>query len=207
MVTIHSGDPDNRVTGTSIPIMDKEIKISVSKRDLTYTLLSFIMILLSLYLGYRIGNSNTASQVQSSESGTRFIRPHNGAELDIQQLPNNLQLVNSPTQGEGAASDVSWAQKSKTTTTISAQQPYVESYNYYSEGAISNKSKSELNDAGNEPVTGGNSARAYVASKNGAKYYPVGCKSADRIKPENRVYFVSAEEAEIEGLEPSTTCK
>jgi hypothetical protein len=46
----------------------------------------------------------------------------------------------------------------------------------------------------------------YIASKSGKKYYPVGCKSANRIKPENRVFFESQEEALRLGLELSSTC-
>lgn len=46
----------------------------------------------------------------------------------------------------------------------------------------------------------------YVASKSGTKYYPIGCKSALRIKEENRVYFVDVSEAESAGLTPTSTC-
>lgn len=51
------------------------------------------------------------------------------------------------------------------------------------------------------------SAFKYVASKNGTKYYPIGCKSALRIKEENRVYFADVEEAQNAGLTPTSTCK
>lgn len=46
----------------------------------------------------------------------------------------------------------------------------------------------------------------FVASKNGTKYYPIGCKSASRIKQENKVYFESEDEAELAGLEKTSTC-
>jgi hypothetical protein len=46
----------------------------------------------------------------------------------------------------------------------------------------------------------------YLASKSGTKYYPISCKSANRIKPENRVYFNSADEAEEEGLTLASGC-
>lgn len=46
----------------------------------------------------------------------------------------------------------------------------------------------------------------FVASKNGTKYYPVNCKSASRIKDENKIYFMSGEEAEDAGLEKTSTC-
>ncbi len=47
---------------------------------------------------------------------------------------------------------------------------------------------------------------SYMASKSGTKYYPIGCKSANRIKPENRVYFNTVDEAEEEGLTLASGC-
>ncbi len=47
---------------------------------------------------------------------------------------------------------------------------------------------------------------SYTASKNGTRYYPIGCKSADRIKEENRVYFMTEEEAQDEGLTRAAGC-
>lgn len=47
---------------------------------------------------------------------------------------------------------------------------------------------------------------AYVASKNGTKYYLAGCSGAKRIKPENKVYFVSASAARAAGYDPAANC-
>lgn len=47
----------------------------------------------------------------------------------------------------------------------------------------------------------------YVASKNGTKYYLPSCKSAKRIKEENRVWFATKEEAQAAGKTPSANCK
>jgi len=47
---------------------------------------------------------------------------------------------------------------------------------------------------------------AYVASKNGTKYYLVSCSSANRIKAENRVYFVSSTQAQAAGYTPAANC-
>lgn len=47
---------------------------------------------------------------------------------------------------------------------------------------------------------------AFVASKNGTKYYPINCKSASRIKTENKIYFLTEDEAKDSGLERSSTC-
>ena len=46
----------------------------------------------------------------------------------------------------------------------------------------------------------------YVASKNGSKYYPVNCKSASRIKPENQIFFTTPSDAEQAGYSFSDQC-
>lgn len=48
--------------------------------------------------------------------------------------------------------------------------------------------------------------KLFVASKNGTKYYPSNCKSANRIKEENRVYFKTEQEAQSSGYERTSTC-
>jgi hypothetical protein len=47
---------------------------------------------------------------------------------------------------------------------------------------------------------------SYLASINGTKYYSRGCKSANRIKPENRIYFKSSSDAIKSGYGASSTC-
>ncbi|HEY4501444.1 MAG TPA: hypothetical protein VJJ20_00020 [Candidatus Paceibacterota bacterium] len=47
---------------------------------------------------------------------------------------------------------------------------------------------------------------AYVASKNGSKYYLTTCPSAGRIKDENKVYFGSAAEALAAGYTAAANC-
>ncbi|MBI2099922.1 MAG: hypothetical protein HYT48_01110 [Candidatus Vogelbacteria bacterium] len=46
----------------------------------------------------------------------------------------------------------------------------------------------------------------FVASKNGQKYYPVACAGAKRIKAANRIYFVTAAEAERVGYSAAANC-
>jgi len=48
---------------------------------------------------------------------------------------------------------------------------------------------------------------AFVASSGGTKYYPIDCKTAQRISEENRVYFQTAEDAEAAGYSLTTACK
>lgn len=46
----------------------------------------------------------------------------------------------------------------------------------------------------------------FIASINGGKYYPIGCKAANRIKEENRIWFSSDQEARELGYMPSSQC-
>jgi hypothetical protein len=46
-----------------------------------------------------------------------------------------------------------------------------------------------------------------VASRNGTRYYFPNCSGARAIKPENRVFFESIEEAERAGLTLAKNCK
>ncbi|MBI2624322.1 hypothetical protein HYW67_02395 [Candidatus Parcubacteria bacterium] len=46
----------------------------------------------------------------------------------------------------------------------------------------------------------------FLASRNGKRYYPKDCASANRIKPENRIWFASIAEAEKAGYTKATNC-
>ncbi len=46
----------------------------------------------------------------------------------------------------------------------------------------------------------------FVASKNGTKFYPAACKAAERIKPENRIFFATAIDAQKAGFEATSQC-
>ena len=59
------------------------------------------------------------------------------------------------------------------------------------------------NEAGNDEEP---ASWAFAASKTGKTYYPKDCSSLTRIKPENRVYFTSSQEATIAGYHVSSTC-
>jgi len=47
----------------------------------------------------------------------------------------------------------------------------------------------------------------FFASNKGTKYYSIGCSAGNNLKPENRIYFTSREEAEKAGYELSSGCK
>jgi uncharacterized protein YpmB len=46
-----------------------------------------------------------------------------------------------------------------------------------------------------------------IASKNGKRYYYESCTGVNRIKPENRIYFDTKEQAEAKGLTLASGCK
>lgn len=75
-----------------------------------------------------------------------------------------------------------------------------------------NQRKNYLSNTG-DMLSGGNTSQTpqttlgnFVASKNGAKFYPVTCKSASRIKPENQIFFATETEATSRGYELSDQC-
>ena len=49
--------------------------------------------------------------------------------------------------------------------------------------------------------------RKFVGSKNSNKYHNPSCQSAQKIKPENRVYFASVAEAEKASYVACKVCK
>lgn len=57
-----------------------------------------------------------------------------------------------------------------------------------------------------DPTLSGKTLGSYLASRSGTKYYPAGCKSANRIKEENRIWFTNKESAESAGYEPASNC-
>jgi hypothetical protein len=50
------------------------------------------------------------------------------------------------------------------------------------------------------------SSGSYAGSKTGKTYYPINCKGINRVKPENRVYFTTQEQARNAGYSLSKTC-
>ncbi|MDB5225388.1 MAG: protein of unknown function with transrane region [Candidatus Adlerbacteria bacterium] len=64
----------------------------------------------------------------------------------------------------------------------------------------------ETAQAASLPAELGQGSGPYVASKNGTKYYLTTCSGAGRIKQENKVYFVSVQEAEAAGFGPAANC-
>ncbi|MFZ3011779.1 MAG: hypothetical protein WA060_02165 [Minisyncoccia bacterium] len=51
------------------------------------------------------------------------------------------------------------------------------------------------------------SGKTFFASNRGSKYYPISCSAGKTIKPENRVWFTTGEEAEQAGYVLSGSCQ
>lgn len=62
----------------------------------------------------------------------------------------------------------------------------------------------QLSDGG-QPAAAKTSG-AFVASKNGTKYYLPICSGANRIKEANKIWFSTVQEAEENGYEPAKNC-
>ncbi len=79
------------------------------------------------------------------------------------------------------------------------------------QGAQNPYSKAYVVQAGQSPAKGEIAAiplssGAFVASKNGRKYYPVGCGSSKRIKDANKVFFNTKTDAEAQGYSIASGC-
>jgi hypothetical protein len=72
-------------------------------------------------------------------------------------------------------------------------------------GSSSAKTSNQTGNSGE--ATSQPAAGAFVASKKGKKYYPVGCAGAKSLSESNRIYFKDAAEAEAKGYTISTACQ
>ncbi len=70
---------------------------------------------------------------------------------------------------------------------------------------MSNSTKSTENISPNTAISD-NKTCAYVASKNSNKYHLSTCQWAQKIKPENKICFSSADEAQKRGYQPAKCC-
>lgn len=64
-----------------------------------------------------------------------------------------------------------------------------------------------LDSSNNAQIDSITQRKSFFASNKGSKYYSVDCNGGKTIKPENRVYFATREEAESAGYEISSSCK
>jgi len=79
--------------------------------------------------------------------------------------------------------------------------------------AIAIKSDTKVEEINSTEVSSANNQETnlatgnIVASKNGKRYYYPNCGGINRIKPENRIYFETKEQAEAKGLTLASGCK
>lgn len=113
-------------------------------------------------------------------------------------------LVATTAAGFGIGSAFSHAPSAagETTQTAAVYDASVPSSNDVQKPTVSHTSATKA-----LPKVVGHASGTYVASKNGTKYYLPTCASANRIKDENKIWFLSKEEAAAAGYAPSSTCK
>ncbi len=63
-----------------------------------------------------------------------------------------------------------------------------------------------LSDPVTAAETSDNSAKNYVASKNGTKYHLLTCPGAKQMNEANKVFFSTAEQAASAGYSPASNC-
>ena len=105
-------------------------------------------------------------------------------------LPINLVLVGTLAFGLGRWSRI---EESKTPVLIENPTPL---------GEITSKASSGTSGTATATAT----AKNFVASKNGTKYYYPRCAGVARIKEENKIWFASKEEAAKRGYTPAANC-
>lgn len=155
----------------------------------------------SLFVGYRIGQLHSTP----SNDRTNFVQPRFVQQGSMSEQGSG-SLIDT-TSAAPVTSDPSWSNKIATSEPDGQEHDTDATVNIHRYYEQSPRSSVATNGGETDPPTQGSaSGRAFVASKNGTKYYPVNCKSADRIKEENKVYFATAEEAELEDLTPASTC-
>lgn len=159
--------------------MNDNIKLLVSKKQLYHAGIVLLIIIISFISGYELGKKWGRSHERAYDTELSYENQYFTKGNDSIRLSG----ANGQDQ-QTVVEDQSWSKKS---------DPVEKS-------SDSKTSKVEIDS----PGTG--AAQNFVASRNGTKFYPAGCKSADRIKTENRVYFSTKDEAIRAGLEEATSC-
>ena len=65
----------------------------------------------------------------------------------------------------------------------------------------------DLNQGASVVLATESTNKTFFASKQGTKYYSIGCSAGKTIKQENRIYFATSGEAERAGYELSSSCR
>src|SRR5574343_1169224 len=144
--------------------MNDNIKLVMSKNQLYHAGIVVLVIIISLMSGYELGK--------------KWGRSHPKQESD--QIDENEYFTQN---GENDANF------EKSSISVENQAPEKESgkneKEKVTEKSDESKESSGSADSGSNKESG---SEKFVASRNGTKFYPAGCKSAERIKTENKVY-------------------
>jgi hypothetical protein len=168
--------------------MNENIKIFIKKRELYFIGVNALLVVGSFWIGYGFAGSNKGIMAHSDDSGA------------AQEVSGGIY---STQNASGTAPN---GQERQFDSSITS--------NIHNNGATNNDNEvinpaNITNTTDNQSTSKSNSGSAqtrFVASKTGTKYYPESCGSIERIKPENRVYFDSADKAVDAGYELSSQC-
>lgn len=181
--------------------LDKKINVSISIRDILYNSLIIILVLTGTVMGYSVGKLTALQNTKPlSDTGNPFILN----ELSAERLEYSASVSSSVTQNAQIdKSQIGGKVSTKYPGTLAQANIDPVAWMLYPGTGPATNSGSGVADATQQSAGSGK----YVASKNGAKYYPIDCSSANRIKAENRVFFDSAAEAERAGYGESQQCE
>ena len=76
-----------------------------------------------------------------------------------------------------------------------------------SANVISSTNHLEARPPSGEKTPKPSTSNNFFASSKGSKYYSIGCSAGKTIKPENRIYFATQDEAQKAGYELSSSCQ
>lgn len=159
--------------------MNDNIKLLVSKKQLYHAGIVILIIIISFISGYELGKKWGRSHEKTQNAELSYGNQY------FTRSNDSTGLLGASSQDQQIVADHESPSKKSDPVEKSSD---------------SKISKVEANSSG----TGAD--QNFVASRNGTKFYPAGCKSADRIKVENKVYFSTKDEAIRAGLEEATSC-
>jgi hypothetical protein len=160
-----------------------EIKLSVSYRDIVRYGVFLGCIIIALVVGYLLGK-NAGTETENTNTVWRPAVSHSGSTLGTKGVPGSVTPPSAASKPAPAGHTDEFT-----------------SQHFFAPITASSLANTE-NSPENKIATNGR----FFASKSGKVYYAVGCKSGNRVKSENRIYFDSSSEAGFEGLKKAARC-
>lgn len=171
---------------------DQKINLSFSIRDIFFAVVLVLLLSISTLGGYFIGRYRKTPLQQNC-----LIQSQN------QPLPQDIYSV----QHENFVKNINNTQETFSEKTRENTEQVWSSPNTAHTTWMLYPNTESRNTVNTESSVKETNSGKYVASKNGEKYYPLDCGSANRIKPENKVFFDSTAEAERAGYTESQQCE